>query len=136
MSLVIVPPDFVDYAWRKEGADCIAEALIGIDEITPDQLKMMLSRGERYLVKILDGEKTVGWGTFAIDNYPNLRLLHITTLVAHNCEFERFFDEIRDVARKMGCTSVRFSAKKAQARLFMSKVSGCSEVYTTIEVKV
>lgn len=135
MSLVIVPPAYVYQAWEKEGADCLSEVCDLVDEITPSQLKMLLARGERYLVRIDDEGKAVGWGAFRVDNLPNLRVLHITDLVAHNAGFERFFGEIKEVAAKMGCSRVRSSCHPAQARLYKMKC-GFRPVYETIEVDV
>lgn len=131
-KLEIVQPAFVDQAWR-DGASCLAEACELTDEITGSQLKLILSRGERHLVRMVDGEKVVGWGCFRIDQLPNVRVLHITDLVAHNVGFERFFDEIKQVARNAGCSQVRCSAHPAQARLYRMKC-GFTEVYATLKV--
>ena len=133
MSLIVVPPNFVDAAW-KDGASCLAEACeTSGGEITGDQLKLILSRGERTLVRLDDEGKPVGWGAFRVDQLPNVRVLHITDLSAHNGGFERFFDEIKKVARSLGCSRVRCCAKPAQARLYRMK-AGFTPVYETLEV--
>jgi hypothetical protein len=80
-----------------------------------------------------DEGKSVGWGVFNVDSLPNIRVLHITSLVAHNGGFERFFDEIKKVARSLGCSRIRCCAKPAQARLYRMK-AGFQPVYETIEV--
>ena len=123
MSLLIVPSTHIDYAWNTDGASCLAESCT-VDEITPDQLKMILSRGERTLVQIKNGDKT-GWGVYR----------HITNLVAHNTSFEGFFDEMKRIAKTYGCSSVRCSCSAAHARLYKMK-NGFSKVYETIEVKL
>jgi len=133
MSLLIVPSTHIDYAWNTDGASCLAESCT-VDEITPDQLKMILSRGERTLVQIKNGDKT-GWGVYRIDQLPNIRILHITNLVAHNTSFEGFFDEMKRIAKTYGCSSVRCSCSAAHARLYKMK-NGFSKVYETIEVKL
>lgn len=132
MKLEIVEPRFVDFAW-KDGADSLGEVCKLVDEITGDQLKMILSRGERTLVRLDDEGKTVGWGAFRVDQLPNLRVLHITDLVAHNGGFERFFEEIKQIAKVLGCSRVRCSTMPAQARLYRQKC-GFKPVYETIEV--
>ena len=134
MNLVVVEPRFVDFAWR-DGASCLAEACDTVDEITGDQLKLILSRGERTLVRLDDEGQAVGWGCFRVDQLPNLRALHITDLVSHNGGFERFFDEMKRVARSMGCSEVRCSCKPAQARLFQ-RTNGFEPVYETLRVKL
>lgn len=134
VELVVVPPTHVDFAWR-DGASCLAEACALVDEITGDQLKLILSRGERTLVMLKDEGKIVGWGAFRVDQLPNLRVLHITDLVAHNAHFEQFFAEIKKVAFSLGCSRVRCSTKPAQARLYRMKC-GFRAVYETLEVKL
>lgn len=135
MNLIIVPPNFVDQAWFKEGANCLAEACSSIDEITGDQLKMILSRGERTLVRLDEEGKTVGWGAFRVDQLPNLRVCHITELVSHNNDFQRFFEQFKELSRALGCSEVRCSCKPAQARLF-KRTNDFEEVYTTLRVKI
>ena len=132
MNLVVIDPRHVDFAWRDGGA-CLAEACDTVEEITGDQLKMILSRGERTLVRMDDEGQAVGWGAFRVDQLPNMRVLHITDLVAHNGGFECFFDEIKKVARSLGCSRVRCCAKPAQARLYRMK-AGFTPVYQTLEV--
>ena len=133
MNLIIIPPTHIDYAWR-EGAHCLSEPCSTVDEITGDQLKMILSRGERTLVR-LDDEIPVGWGAFRIDALPNVRVLHITDLVCHNAHYERFFEKLTEIAKSLGCSEVRCSCKPAQARLF-KRSNGFEEVYMTLRVKL
>ena len=60
MKLELIQAQFVDYAWR-DGADCLKEACdTSGGEITGDQLRMMLARGERQLVRMRDGDAVVG----------------------------------------------------------------------------
>jgi hypothetical protein len=132
MNLILIPAHHVDYAW-KDGADCLSDACM--DECTIDQLKMVLSRGERQLVRMDDEGKTVGWGVYKVDQYPNARILHITSLYAPRCHFERFFDALKGIAADLGCSRVRCSAKPAQARLYAMKL-GFEPVYTTLEVVI
>lgn len=134
MNLSIVDPRFTDKAW-KDGASCLAEACELVDEITGDQLKMILSRGERTLVALMEDNKPIGWGCWRVDQLPNLRVLHVTDLVAHGAQFERFFLELKNVADLLGCSRIRCSAPPAQARLYKHKC-GFKSVYETLEVVV
>lgn len=134
MKLFTVSSSHVDKAW-KDGASCLEEACKLVDEITGSQLKMILSRGERTLVAMRDEDKTVGWGCFRIDQLPNVRVLHITDLVAHNAHFEAFFNELKQVAEQLGCSRIRCSAPPAQARLYRIKC-GFEPIYETLEVKL
>lgn len=135
MNLSIVSPNFVDKAW-KDGASALAEACELTNEVTGSQLKMMLSRGERTLVALMDDDKPVGWGVWRVDQHPNVRVLHCTDLVAHNADFVRFFDEVKKAAEYLGCSEVRFCpGGDAQARLFSAKLKA-EPLYTTYRVKL
>ena len=134
MSLVIIPSTHIDQAWA-DGANCLEEVTQLVEEITGSQLKMILSRGERTLVRMDTEGKTVGWGTFRIDQLPNMRVLHITDLVAHNGHFENFLDELKQIAATIGASRIRCSAHHSQARLYRQKC-GFRPVYETLEVVI
>lgn len=134
MELLTVHQNFIDKAW-VDGASCLSEACdVSGGEITADQLKMVLSRGERTLIRMDDDGRAVGWGVVRIDQLPNVRVLFITNLVAHNGGFDRFFTAIKHLARDLGCSKVRCAAKEAQARLYRQKC-GFKPVYQTLEVE-
>ena len=131
MALFIVPQTHIDIAW-EDGANSLIESCL-TDEVTIDQLKMILSRGERVLVQIKNGEDVVGWGVYKIDQMPNFRALHITNLVAHNSGFDSFFEDIKNIAKYNGCSRIRCCALPAQARLYKIRCN-FQPVYTTLEV--
>lgn len=133
MKLIPVPASHIDMAWQ-EGACALAEACATSGgEITGDQLKLILSRAERTLLRMDDDGETVGWGVVRVDQLPNVRVLFVTDMVAHGAHFERFFDELKATARSLGCSRVRCAAKPAQARLYRQKV-GFAPVYEILEV--
>lgn len=135
MQLIPVLGKFVDKAW-KEGADSLKEACFDQSgEVTIDQLKMLISRGERILLKMADGDTIKGWGVVRIDQLPNLRVMYVTNLVAHNGDFERFFELLCQVAKSEGCSRVRCAAKPAQERLFRMKC-GFKPIYNVLETEV
>ena len=134
MQLVPINQNFIDKAW-KDGAHCLSEACDASGgEITGDQLKMLLSRGERTLLRMEAEGQTVGWSVIRIDQLPNMRVLFITDLVAHNGGFERFFQPIKEMASQLGCSRVRCAAKPAQARLYAMKC-GWQPIYSVLEVQ-
>lgn len=134
MQLIPVPATHIDIAW-KNGASCLHEACdTSGGEITGDQLKMLLSRGERTLLEMKIEAVTVGWSVVRVDQLPNMRVLFITDLVAHNGGFEKFFEAIKQLARDLGCSKVRCAAKEAQARLYRMKC-GFMPVYEILEVE-
>lgn len=129
MTLIPIHARFTDYAWR-DGAESLGESCV--DECTPDQLKTLLSRGERQLVRMDDDGKTVGWGVFREELLPNMRVLFVTNLTAHNAHFEAFYSLLTAMAKDLGCSRIRFAAKPVQARLYQIKLDA-EPVYTILE---
>jgi hypothetical protein len=133
MQLIPVPATHIDIAWR-DGASALSLACdTSGGEITGDQLKMLLSRGERTLIRMEAEGAVVGWGVVRIDQMPNLRVLFITDLVAPHGHFERFFTAIKEMAASLGCSRIRCAAKPAQERLYRMKC-GFKAVYSILEV--
>lgn len=131
--LVPVPAQFIDRAW-KEGADRLAKACEGSGgEITGDQLKMILSRGERTLLRMDHEGETVGWGVVRVDQLPNMRVLFITDMAGVG--YDRFFGDIKELAASLGCSRIRCAARPAQARLYRMKTN-FQPVYSILEVEV
>lgn len=129
LRLIPVPAHQIDYAWA-DGADSLVDACS--DECTIDQLKYILSRGERQLVRMDEDGKVKGWGVFKVEAFPNMRVFHVTNLVARNAGFQRYFEALTGMAKDMGCSRIRCSAKPATARIYESKL-GFQPVYTTLE---
>lgn len=135
MQLVQIPAQFIDKAWA-DGASALSKACDASGgEIEGPQLKMMLSRGERHLLRMNAEGKTVGWGVVRIDQLPNLRVLMVTDLVAPHGGFQRFLSCLEEIARAQGCSRIRCAAKPAQARLYAMKAA-FQPVYTILEREV
>lgn len=134
-KLIVVPSTHIDRAW-KEGACRLAEACASSGgEITGDQLKMMLSRGERFLVRMDEAGEIVGWAVLGIEQLPNIRVLYVYELWAPGGHFQRFVDETKALAEAQGCSALRCAAKPAQARLYRMR-AGFTPVYETLEIKL
>jgi hypothetical protein len=133
MKLTPVDARFIDAAW-KEGAHKLSEACATSGgEVTGDQLKLLLSRGERILLRMDEGSELRGWGVVRIDQLPNVRVLHVCELYAPHGHFEEFFPPLMEIARSCGCSEVRCSAGPAQARLYRMKL-GFEPLYETLRV--
>jgi hypothetical protein len=133
LELRPIPASHIDQAWR-DGAGCLARACeTSGGEITGDQLKMVLSRGERTLLQMLDAGQTVGWAVVRVDQLPNCRVLFVTDLVAPGGGFQRFVGPIREMASALGCSRVRCAAKPSQERLYRMKC-GFQPLYNILEI--
>jgi hypothetical protein len=132
-KLQIVQPAFVDRAWR-DGAHQLSKACdTSGGEITGDQLKMILARGERTLIRIDRDGQTAGWAVTRIDQLPNVRALHVCELYAPGGHWAACFDLLADMARANGCTEMRCSAKPAQVRLYQRHLPWVP-LYQTLKV--
>lgn len=135
LELRPIPATHIDKAWR-DGASELARACdTSGGEITGDQLKLLLSRGERTLLQMLADGETAGWSVVRIDQLPNLRVMFVTDLVAPGGGFQRFVGPIREMAEMLGCSRVRCAAKPAQERLYRTKC-GFTPVYNILEIPV
>lgn len=132
-QLRIVPAAFVGLAWA-DGAHQLARACeTSGGEITGDQLKLLLCRGERDLIRIdLDGQ-AVGWAATRIDQLPNVRALHVCELYAPGGHWLPCCELLADMARSNGCAELRCSAKPAQQRLYQRHLPWES-LYTTMRM--
>ncbi|MDR3005269.1 MAG: hypothetical protein LBV14_13680 [Acidovorax sp.] len=132
-QLRIVPATFVGLAWA-DGANQLAKACeTSGGEITGDQLKLLLCRGERDLIRIdLDGQ-AVGWAATRIDQLPNVRALHVCELYAPGGHWLPCCELLADMARSNGCTELRCSAKPAQQRLYQRHLPW-EPLYTTMRM--
>ena len=134
MHLLQVPPTHIDQAWR-DGASALGKSCeTSGGEITGDQLKMMLSRGERTLLAIMGADR-VGWGVIRVDQLPNLRVLHVCDMYAPGIPWPELWPELQKLAKESGCSEIRCCAKPAQARLYKSKC-GFESVYETLRFKL
>lgn len=132
MKLTHIPGKMVDLAWAQ-GANSLEEACH--EECSIDQLKMLIARDEKLLVRMDDEDKAVGWCVCYAVNLPNYRILHVSHLVAHNAQFEKFYELLKGVAVNMGCSRMRCCAQPAQSRLYQMKI-GFKPVYETLEIKL
>lgn len=137
LQILIVPPTHVDFAWQ-DGANALHEVCSLVDEVTESQLKLILSRGERTLAQLTEDGEIVGWVCWRIEALPNKRVLHVTGIVAHNSQSERFFPNLNEIALLSGCSAIRYSAHPAQARMNRMKAKAlgmdAKPLYETYEV--
>lgn len=135
MKLIPIETAQIDFAWR-DGAHVLAKACATSGgEITGDQLKLILSRGERTLLRLDDETHTAGWAVVRVDQLPNVRVMMVTDLVAPGGYFQRCLEPLREMSRAVGCSVIRCAAKPGQERLYRMKC-GFEPVYQILEVTV
>lgn len=138
MKVVIVKPNFVDFAWR-DGADCLSEACDKSGgEITGSQLKMLCAQGHRILARLDQDDKTVGWACGEIIQKPNVRCFHVTSLVCHNGRYQEAYDEVKAMARATGCSELTWASSESVARLHRMMLKGetIEHIYSLYRIKL
>lgn len=135
MKLTHIPAAHVDRAW-KDGACQLAEACKwALREVTPDQLKMMLARGERQLLGLDVDGKFVAWAAVQVQQLPNIRILYVYSIYAPGSTGPEAFKQLADLARAEGCSSIRGACSEQIARLWERKFKA-RRLYITCEIDV
>jgi hypothetical protein len=132
MELFQCQPHEIDLAWR-EGAHELGQATKwAAREITPDQLKMLLARGERTLIGAREDDKVLGWAAVQVQQLPNIRILYIYAMQGKGICSSDGFALLQQYAKSNGCTAIRGAVRASMAR--MLRRFKAQELYTTIEV--
>lgn len=135
MNIVVVSPAHVCNEWGR-GAHRLSEACEkSAGEITADQLKMILARGERVLLAAQEDGVSKAWAAIQIQQLPNIRVLYVYSIYAPGATGPDVFDKLADIARKEGCSEIRGAANDAVAKLWERRF-GAEKLYQTVRIKV
>jgi hypothetical protein len=129
-------PQEIDHAWRNGASELARATKWASREITPDQLKMLLSRGERTLIGAREAgtTKAIGWASVAVQQLPNIRVLHVFAMAGKGIASPEVMTLIGKYAEAHGCSSVRGAVRPSMARLL--SLRGWKPVYATWELEV
>lgn len=131
MDLSIVHPHFIDRAWN-DGASCLADACIrSCGEVTADQLRLMLARGEFTLLCCRDEGRPVAWAAVQFEQHPNVRTLFVYAIAGR--ALAEAFDLLKKYASDDGATRIRGACDAAVSRLWTAKF-GFREAYRVMEI--
>lgn len=130
MNLFQVPREMVDKAWR-DGASILGKACEKSGgEVTPDQLRLILTRGEKALIGVSEGQSVSGWAAVEVQQLPNLRALYVYAIHAPGATH---LDLLREYAKANGCSVIRGACSDAVLRLWERKFKA-RKVYTIAEI--
>jgi hypothetical protein len=133
MEIFQCRPQDIDAAWR-DGADKLGEATKwAAREITVEQLKLLLARGERILIGARDDGRVVGWAAVGVMQFPNIRVLHIYAIQGKGLFTPGWLRLLREYAAHHGCTSIRGCVRPSMER-FVRRFGG-QQVYATVELQ-
>ena len=132
----IVAPDFICQNWDKIRPFFEASFKFSTDDYSVDQLKFLLVNGQQIcLVAVEDDGNIIGASAVSISNYPNHRVLHITSMGGRALVEDDLFQQLVAWARSQGVTKIRAFAQDAQARLYKMK-TGFESVAHVVEKNI
>ena len=135
MQIVQIPTEFVCKAWADGAYNLVKAAERAKREITGDQLKMLLMRGERTLVGIVENETPKAWAAVQLQVLPNMRVLYIYSIYAPGQTGPEAFRLLKEYAKANGCETIRGACDKAVGRLWERKF-GAQPIYSVYEFEV
>jgi len=132
----IVAPDFVCQHWNKIEPFFEASFKFSTDDYSVDQIKFLLVNGQQIcLVAVEDDGTIIGASAVSISNYPNHRVLHITSMGGRALVEDDLIQQFEAWARSQGVTKIRAFAQDAQARLYKMKM-GFESVAHVVEKNI
>lgn len=135
MRIFQVPVEYTERAW-KDGAHNLSEAVEKAKgEITTDQLKMLITRGERALLGVSDEEKVIAWLAVQVQQLPNVRTLYVYSIYAPNGTMPAAFEQLRQYAKAAGCSEIRGACVDSVLRLWERKFKA-EKLYSVMRIMV
>lgn len=133
-KLFQVPATHIDAAW-KDGACKLGEACKRAEaEITPDQLKMLLSHGMRDLVGVVNTETgATGWAAVQFQTLPNIRVLYVYAIYAPGAAGPECFRLLADYAKQGGASSIRGACDEVIEKLWTRRFKA-KRLYSICEI--
>lgn len=123
-TVQIVAPNNVYNVWADVESYLNASINVSNGDITLDQLKLLLVRGEQTLLVSVDkNNKLNGAMTVEFVNHPNSRVMFITALGGNGIVNNETFSQVESWAKLQGATKVNAWAQEAQARLYKIKAN-------------
>ena len=132
----IVAPDFINQYWNKIEPFFDSSFKFSTDDYSVDQIKFLLVNGQQIcLVAVEDDGNIIGASAVSISNYPNHRVLHITSMGGRALVEDDLIQQFEAWARSQGVTKIRAFAQDAQARLYKMKM-GFESVAHVVEKNI
>lgn len=123
-------PESIDFAW-PEVRTLLASALAHCDgEITVDQLRVLIVRGEAHLFVAHRNDQLVGACAVELVRYPNFTAANVIAIGGRRLMADaRMFSELRAELRRLGASKVQGWCPDSVARLWRERL-GMRAAYT------
>lgn len=129
-----VPIQYVNQTWPSvfEFIKAAIEQQTGNKDYTLEQVQVYVSSGQWLLLVATEDEKIVGAATVNLFNRPNNRIAFITYIGGHLIVGKDSFEQMCQVLKGFGATSIEGAVNDAVARLWQR--FGFVEKYKIVEV--
>lgn len=131
-QIQLVSPDFICKLWDKIEPFFVSSLKYSNDDYNVDQIKMLLVNGQQVCLIAVEENNIIGASAVEFINYPNQRVLHITSMGGKALIEPDMIKQFEDWARSQGATKIRAFAQDAQARLYKIKM-GLNTVTHVVE---
>ena len=132
----IVAPDFINQYWNKIEPFFESSFKFSTDDYSVDQIKFLLVNGQQIcLVAVDEDGSIIGASAVSISNFPNHRVLHITSMGGRALVEDDLIQQFEAWARSQGVTKIRAFAQDAQTRLYRMKM-GFESVANVVEKNI
>jgi len=108
------------------------------DEITIDQLRLLIVQGQTHVIVAVDNDTggIIGALAFEITPYPNCRAMNIISLGGDNLFADEYDMEVlKGILKQNGISKIQGWCYPAQARLFSSKL-GFTKTYQMVSLDI
>lgn len=128
-QLQLVDQSYVHQIWDKVQPFFDASYEESTKDCTPEQLRLLLSRGAQHLFIVVEDTNIRGAFSVEVVNHPNSKSATTTAMGGKGLFTKETIAQYEDWARSQGVTKIRAFAKEAQARLYRQKLGLNSTVY-------
>ena len=131
-QIQLVSPDFICKLWDKIEPFFVSSLKYSNDDYNVDQIKMLLVNGQQVCLIAVEENNIIGASAVEFINYPNQRVLHITSMGGKALIEPDMIRQFEEWAKSQGATKIRAFAQDAQARLYKIKM-GLNTVTHVVE---
>lgn len=133
MKVQFVATEFVPQV-LPQVREYIAAGLEHTDSCSVDHAEVFLCKGNWVLLVGLEDEKIVGAYVLSFSNGPADRTALIVSTAGKGLASQEAFDQVKEIALRMGATQIQVLARESAARLY--KRVGLTEKATLMEIKL
>lgn len=117
LTVTAIPTAGVDQAWAKGASDLSRACEMSTEGVTPELLKHMLLRGDKYLFAVVEalengGTEARGWFVASIVQTPLANVFYMYAAVGKGCTTPEVVEQTKLIARNAGCTRIECSSKE------------------------